>query len=149
VIPPAASSSPPPPANPVTQQPVASLPPADVRPIAAPAVNTAANASAEIAGVIEAYARAIESRDIAELRRVYAAISTDQVRAFSDFFTSTRTLRATLSVKSLQVDGANATARVAGTYEFTTTAGRTQEQPVSFQAELHRDGATWRLVTVR
>jgi ketosteroid isomerase-like protein len=133
----------------VTQQPVASPPAPDVRPIATPTVSTAANASAEIASVIEAYARAIESRDITELRRVYAAISTDQVRAFSDFFASTRTLRATLSVRSVQVDGAGATARVAGIYEFTTTAGRTQEQPVSFQAELHRDGTTWKLVTVR
>lgn len=111
-------------------------------------MNAAANASAEIAGVIEAYARAIESRDIAELRRVYAAISTDQMRAFTDFFASTRTLRATLSTKSVQVDGVNATARVAGTYEFTTTTGRTQQQPVSFQAEFHRDGTTWKLVTV-
>ena len=149
-IPPAASSSPPPPANPVvTQQPVASPPAPDVRPIATPTVSTAANASAEIASVIEAYARAIESRDITELRRVYAAISTDQERAFSDFFASTRTLRATLSVRSVQVDGAGATARVAGIYEFTTTAGRTQQQPVSFEAELRRDATTWKLVTVR
>jgi hypothetical protein len=54
-----------------------------------------------------------------------------------------------LAVKNLQVDGANATARVAGTYEFTTSAGRTQQQPVSFQTELHRDGTTWKLIAVR
>jgi len=146
VTPPA---TPPPPANPVViQQPTTNVAVPDARPIAAPTPN-AASAAAEIGGVIEAYARAIESRDMAELRRVYAAITPDQVRAFTDFFSSTRTLRATLAVKSVQVDGANATAHVSGSYEFTTNAGRTQQQPVSFQTELHRDGSGWKLVSVR
>jgi len=80
---------------------------------------------------------------------VYPGVSSDQQRALSDFFASTRSLRATLSVHNLQVEGATATARVGGTYEFTTSAGRGEQQPVNFQAELHRDGTTWRLVAVR
>ena len=63
--------------------------------------STSTNATAEIGAVIDAYARAIESRSIDQLRRAYAAITSDQARAFSDFFASTRTLRATLAVKSL------------------------------------------------
>lgn len=99
--------------------------------------------------MIDAYARAIESRDMGELRRVYTAITTDQSRAFSEFFASTRTLRATLSVKNVHVDGATAMASVSGVYDFTTTSGRSQEQQVNFQTELRRDGGAWKLTAVR
>jgi len=104
---------------------------------------------AEISSVIDAYARAIESRDVAELRRVYPAITADQSVAFGDFFKSTRSLRAALVVKSSRVDGNRGTARVAGTYEFTTTAGRNQQQQVTFDADLRREGGIWKLVAVR
>jgi len=116
---------------------------------ATPPVTSAVNPTVEIGAVIDAYARAIESRDMEELRRVYAAITPNQARAFSDFFASTRALRATLAVKSLHVDGASATASVAGVYEFTTTTGRTQQQRESFQMELRRDASGWRLTAVR
>jgi hypothetical protein len=110
---------------------------------------SSANAGAEIANVIDAYARAIESRDMGQLRRVYSMITNDQASAFSDFFSSTRTLRAVLAVKSLQVDGNHATAHVAGTYEFTTTAGRAQQQAATFQVELRRESGVWKLIAVR
>lgn len=149
--PPASSTTTPPPQPVVIAPSPVSQP--DVRPTAAvvptQTANATANAGAEIGAVIDAYARAIESRDIGELRRVYAAITADQARAFSDFFASTRTLRATLSVKNLRVDGATATASVSGIYEFTTTSGRAQQQAVNFQTELRRDGAAWKLTAVR
>jgi eukaryotic-like serine/threonine-protein kinase len=110
---------------------------------------SSANAGTEIANVIDAYARAIESRDMGQLRRVYSMITSDQASAFSDFFSSTRTLRAVLAVKNLQVDGNHATAHVAGTYEFTTTAGRAQQQAATFQVELRREGGVWKLIAVR
>jgi serine/threonine-protein kinase len=108
-----------------------------------------ASAPAEIGTVVDAYARAIESRDMAELRRAYATITSAQASAFSDFFKSTRDLRATLAVKGLQVDGNRATAHVSGTYEFTTSSGRDQRQPVSFDAEFRHDAGGWKLVVVR
>ena len=126
-----------------------SNPPASNAPNAAAASPTPANAAAEIGNVIDAYARAIESRDMSQLRRVYTMITSDQASAFSDFFSSTRALHAALAVKGLQVDGNKATAHVSGTYEFTTTAGRAQQQPVTFQAELRHDGGSWKLVAVR
>ncbi len=132
-----------------------SAPVAEVRPSAAAAAppptsqSTSANATAEIGAVIDAYARAIESRSIDQLRRAYPALTPDQARAFSDFFASTRTLRATLAVKSLHVDGGSATASVDGIYEYTTTNGRSQQQSVSLQTELRRDGSAWKLTAVR
>ncbi len=118
-----------------TSSPVAEVRPSGGAAATTPAsqnASTSANATAEIGAVIDAYARAIESRSVDELRRAYPALTSDQARAFSDFFASTRTLRATLAVKSMHVDGASATASVAGVYEFTTTNGRTQQQSVSF-----------------
>jgi len=116
---------------------------------ATPPTASSANASTEIGNVIDSYARAIESRDMSQLRRVYGMITSDQASAFSEFFSSTRTLRALLAVKSVQVDGNRATAQVAGTYEFTTTAGRAQQQPVTFQADLRHEAGSWKLVAVR
>ena len=143
----AASQTVPPPAAATSTKPAPSgVPQVNAAPPPAP---SSTNATAEIAGVIEAYARAIESRDMTELRRVYAMITQDQASAFSDFFKSTRVLRATLSVKSLQVDGGRATARVSGTYEFTTNAGLTQQQAVTFEADLRHDSGIWKLVAVR
>ena len=99
--------------------------------------------------MIESYARAIESRDVATLRRTYATITPDQARAFSDFFGSTRELHASLGVQSLHVDGNNATARVSGVYQFTTNAGHAERQNVAFDVELRHDGGSWHLVAVR
>jgi eukaryotic-like serine/threonine-protein kinase len=124
-------------------------PPVPSAPNPAPATTSPANAATEIGTVIEAYARAIESRDMGQLRRVYTTITSDQASAFSDFFSSTRALRAVLAVRNVQLDGNKATAHVEGTYEFTTTAGRVQQQPVTFQAEFRHDGGSWRLVNVR
>ena len=144
-------SPPPAPAPAPTSAPVAEVRPSGGAAAPSPASNasTSANPSAEIAAVIDAYARAIESRSIDQLRRAYPAITSEQARAFTDFFASTRTLSATLAVKSLHVDGASATASVAGVYEYTTTNGRTQQQSVSFQTELRRDASAWRLTAVR
>ena len=107
------------------------------------------NPRPEIESVIAAYARAIESRSIADLRRIYPAMTADQRRAFEDFFRSTRSLRAALSVNDLQVEGTTAEARLTGTYEYITSAGATERQPVSFRATLHNDAGAWKLVAVR
>ena len=140
------------PTNPATSGSVDPAPPNTGASAAAASATNAANAAAataEIGSVIDAYARAIESRDIAELRRVYPAITGDQASGFSEFFKSLRTLRAALAVKSSRIEGNRGTAHVTGTYEFTTTAGRNQQQPVAFDADLRRDGGSWKLVAIR
>jgi len=138
--------------NPATSGSVDPAPPNAGASAAAASATNAANAAAataEIGSLIDAYAHAIESRDIAELRRVYPAITGDQASGFSEFFKSTRTLRAALAVKSSRVEGNRGTAHVTGTYEFTTSAGRNQQQPVAFDADLRREGGSWKLVAIR
>ena len=83
-----------------------------------------ANPSAEIESAVAAYARAIESRDIAEVRRAYPGITAAQASGFEQFFATVRSLRATFSVSSLDVNGATAEGKLAGTYDYLTNAGK-------------------------
>jgi len=122
--------------------PVAIAPPATVAP--APRENVPELVNAAIA----AYARALESLDVAQLRRAYPAISSDQRKAFEDFFRSIRTLNATLAVGNLQVDGANAEAQVTGSFDYVTSKGATERRPVSFVATLHRERGGWIIAAV-
>ena len=116
---------------------------------AAPPPAPAPDNAAEIGRVVAAYARAMESRDIAELRRAYPGMTPDQQNGFEQFFRSTRSIRATLSVGSVDINAPNADARVTGTYEYVTSSGETQRQPVSFRAALRHDAGVWRLMSVR
>jgi hypothetical protein len=38
---------------------------------------------------------------------------------------------------------------VNGTYQYESSSGRVERQPVSFVATLRRDGSAWRLVSLR
>jgi len=131
-----------------TQQPSASAPAATQLP-PAPAPESHADVAAQVAAVVAAYARALESRDIDELRRVYPSMSSAQRSAFEDFFRSTRSLRAALSVSELQVDGSSADAQLVGSFNYITSAGVAEQRPVSFRAALRREGTVWKLVAVR
>ena len=105
--------------------------------------------SVEINALVAAYARAIEGRDLPALRRLYPDMTSAQQQGFRDFFSFTRSLKASLTVSSLQVDGASADAQLSGLYEYVTNAGRDQRQPVSFVATLRRGSEGWRFVSIR
>ena len=122
------------------------VPPAATPNVAPPAPRE--NASEQVSAVIAAYARALESLDISELRRVYPSMSAEQRTAFGDFFRSIRTLKATLGVSGLQVDGASAEAQVTGAFDYVTTQGATEHRNVRFTATLHRDRGAWALSAV-
>ena len=105
--------------------------------------------AADVAPVLEAYARAIESRDVSAIRRVYPGLTSDQQRGFEQFFESARKINVTFRVAS--VDGTSSTAdvRVTGRYEYENSAGRAERQPVAFVAAVRKDASAWRLVAVR
>jgi serine/threonine-protein kinase len=131
--------------TPVVQEPVVQELPAPV----VPAPSLAPDHSADIAAVIATYASALESRDIARLQRAYPGLTTEQRRAFSEFFRATRSLDVRLAVSRLQVDGASAQAQLVGTYEFVTSSGSAERRPASFEAVLRREQGAWRLMSVR
>jgi len=144
--------------NPSTRQEAAPSPPPQVvtaRPVVppptqeAPPPAAAAPSAADIAPTVEAYARAIESRDIGAIRRVYPGLTSEQQRGFEQFFQAARSINVTFRVANVETSGASADARLVGTYEYVTTAGKTERQPVSFAATLRHDGNRWHLVSVR
>ena len=139
-VPPATSTSTPP------STAAANVPPPQTA--AKPPLPTV-NSTAEIEAAVAAYARAIESRDIAEVRRAYPGITPAQATGFEQFFTSVRSLRATFSLSSVDVNGATAEGKLAGAYDYLTTAGKTERQPVSFQASFRREAGGWKLASVR
>jgi hypothetical protein len=102
-----------------------------------------------VAAAIKAYERAIESRDVGEVRRAYRGITPDQERGFAQFFDAARSLRATFSVSDVGLTGPVAEARVTGSYDYVTTDGKPEHQSVSFHATLRNEGGTWRLMSVR
>jgi len=138
------------------QETVVSAPPVTApRPVVtapaqeAPPPAPASPSTAGISPTVEAYARAIESRDISAIRRVYPGLTSDQQRNFEQFFQSARNINVTFRVANVEASGSSADARLVGTYEYVTSAGKTERQPVSFAATLRHDGNTWRLVSVR
>ncbi|HEX6533393.1 MAG TPA: serine/threonine-protein kinase [Gemmatimonadaceae bacterium] len=126
-------------------RPPAAAPPVAVMPPAPPV----ANASAEISGVIDRYARAIGSRDVSQVRRAYPGLTATQQRGFEDFFRSVRSLRAGLTVSDLVVSGVTAEGQVTGAYEFVDGNGRSQRQPITFHAAFGKTDRGWELVGVR
>jgi len=134
--------SPPPPV--VTAQPAVS-PPKQEPTAAAPAAPTAA----EIGPAVEAFARAIESRDIATMRREYPGLRSDQLRGFEVFFNRARTINATLRVTSVEGSGTSAVAHLEGVYAYVTGEGVADRQPVSFTVMLRPEGKGWHVVSMR
>jgi hypothetical protein len=99
--------------------------------------------------VLEAYARAIESRDVSAIRRVYPGLTADQQRGFEQFFESARKINVTFRVASVDGTPSTADVRVTGRYEYENSAGRAERTAVAFAAAVRKDGSAWRLVAVR
>ncbi len=103
----------------------------------------------QIEATIAAYARALESRDAGQVRRVYPALSLRQQHVWEDFFQAVRNLKANLSVTTVDVKGATAEVVVNGAYEFdNATTGRFERRPVTFNASFVSDSGGWRLSAV-
>ncbi len=119
-------------------------------PVTAPTPPPPADPRPEIRRVVADYAGAIESRSIANIRRVYPGMTPVQERGWDQFFQLVREVRAQLDLGQLETSGGTATARITGSYTYRNgSTGRTEHQPVSFQAILHRSEAGWRIGEVR
>ncbi|MEP6730493.1 MAG: serine/threonine-protein kinase [bacterium] len=123
------------PAPPVQQAQQAASPPASTP-------------AADIGAAVAAYARALETRDVAAVRHAYPGITPMQAKGWEQFFSTLRSLRVSLTVNGLDVSGSTADAKLMGAYDYVTEAGKSAQQPVSFQASFRRDGSAWQLVSV-
>src|SRR6266700_1655064 len=128
-----------------------SRPPAAIPPAAPPPVtHPPADPRVEIKGLIGDYARALESRDLAEIRRVYPGLTSAEQATFAQFFESVSYLKAGLTIDRLIIAGGSADAFVSGVYEYRDTrTGRGRRDTTSFRATLVQDSTGWHLTAIR
>jgi serine/threonine-protein kinase len=135
-------SIPSPPASVVVVPP----PPKQEAPVSTPAAPTAA----DIGPTVEALARAIESKDIGAIRRVYPGLTSDQQRRFEQFFQGARSINARFRIANVSASGSSgADAQLVGNYEYVTEGGKSDRQPVTFAVTLAHDGRAWRITSMR
>ncbi len=120
-------------------------------PLTAPAATPApVDPRPDIQKVIDDYARALESRDVGQVRRAYPGLTSPQQQSWQDFFQSVRNLKAGLTVTAVRLSGLTAETVVSGVYEYdNATTGRAERRPVTFRAILLVDSSGWRLTTIR
>src|SRR5438445_2817911 len=142
----------------VTQQQVVTQPPpvvvqrqaqAPAQEVPPPAPAPKPATAADIAPIVEAYARAIDARDINAMRRINPGLTPAQQRNFETFFQRARDINVTFKVDNVEGSTSSADARVVGTYAYTDSQGNAVRQPVSLAATLQRDGNAWRLIAIR
>src|SRR5881397_4069134 len=115
-----------------------------------PAAQPAADPRVEIKAVIADYGRALESRDLNEVRRAYPGLTSAEQETFRQFFQSVRELKAGLTINRLVVAGGSADAIVSGVYEYVDAkTGRTKRDTTAFRATLVQDAAGWHLTSIR
>jgi serine/threonine protein kinase len=145
--------------SPAQQQVVTSPPPVAVipRPVQSQPVESPASSpppapapptTADIAPSVQAYARAIESKDIGAVRHAYPGLTSAQQGQLETFFQAARSIDAKLRISSLDASPNSAEARVVGSYDYVTSEGRTETRPVSFAMSLRREASGWRVVSV-
>ena len=128
-----------------------SRPPVAIPPAAPPPVTRPpADPRVEIKALIGDYARALESRDLAEIRRVYPGLTSAEQATFAQFFESVSDLKAGLTIDRLIIAGSSADALVSGVYEYRDTrTGRGRRDTTSFRATLVQDSTGWHLTAIR
>ena len=73
-----------------------------------------------------------------------------QERGWQQFFQVAREVKAQLDLNQLVTLGTTANARITGSYTYLNgSTGRTERQPVSFKAVLHRSEGGWLIGEVR
>jgi len=131
--------------QPTVAPPVAQTVPVTTPPGPAPAPE---NPRPLIEAAIQGYARALESRDVQQVRRAYPGLTPQQAQQWRDFFGMVTDLKVDLAIKQLQITGDVAEAQVEGFSQYTQSR-RPQRQPVSFHATLDRSSGAWRIASIR
>jgi hypothetical protein len=115
-----------------------------------PTAPTAEETRAAIQRVVDEYATALTARNLADVRRVYPALSDDERKRWETFFGSTQDVAITLRANAPEISGSSATARVVGVYAYkNTTNNRACRQPVEFDMTFARDAGTWQIRGIR
>jgi serine/threonine-protein kinase len=117
----------------------------------APAVQ--ADPMPAIQAAIAAYARALSSRDVGQVRAAYPALTADEARRWQDIFDATNSIGATLSVIGQPHIAAagSADVDVTATFAFDYKRGVDGDRhpTMTYHAVLVRDGQQWKLASIK
>ncbi len=122
---------------------------AAARPPAEPA-RTAPDPQVVAAQVIGEYARALESKDMARVRRIFPGLPPERERTLRDFFQVAQGLTVRLQVTDAVRAGEGTDAGVSGEFSYRNRDDRRDyRQPVSFRATIQPGPAGWFIATMR
>ncbi|HSE52607.1 MAG TPA: protein kinase, partial [Gemmatimonadales bacterium] len=133
---PAPAPAPPPPA------------PSPVPPPPPPPTAVEVDDRAGVTAAIQAYARALDQGDLAQVRRLFPGISVEQRQGLEAFWKAGGTMRTRWTVSDIVISGETATARVEGSNDVTAPRERPSAQRVSWRARLERQGTEWRIISL-
>ena len=103
-----------------------------------------------IDGAIQRYARALETKQLSEVRAANPGLTSEQETHFTQTLRTLDQLRVTLRIGSLNVVGDAATAEVAGEYQFYSPENRRTERiPARMTATLARGSTGWQIRSIR
>jgi hypothetical protein len=107
------------------------------------------SAADDVTAVIQSYARALGSGDMAAARRIYQTMPNDQRQGLERLWAAGGTIAPNWSVNDIVITGDVATARVSGVNVFVSGPGRPPERiAVALRARLERRNNEWRLVAL-
>jgi hypothetical protein len=121
--------------------------PRDPPPAAKP---TAAESRAEIDRVLAAYESAIESGDLARIRRAYPGLTPQQQSSWEGFFRSARNFRATFATTRFEPADDAAEILIEALYEYDNrSTSRPERHTIQLRMTVRRnDDGAWRLTAV-
>lgn len=105
------------------------------------------NPALEVAAVVDAYARALQARDLAEARRIYPGMTPAQEEGWRTFLDNVRELSVTMALADLALEGDRATAEVRMTLAY--RAQRREEDTSTIRMTLGREAGAWRILEIR
>ena len=136
--------APPPPAVVAPEVPARTVPEPSARPVAVVEPREAVEA------LIQSYARALESRQISEVRKVYPGIQPEQETQLSNTLRSLEQLKVTFRIGAFDLRGDEATATVSGQYEFFSRENRrTERLAVNIVATIQNGASGWTIRQIR
>jgi hypothetical protein len=123
----------------------------DAMPSPPPAIARPDETTLQLQATIAEYARAVESRSLEQVRRVFPDIPPRQEEGLRRFFRRVQELQARLQVDDVQPAGERdrLVARVSGEYTYRSLVTRvTERQPVAFRATFRHEGRRWRIAAI-
>ncbi|HEV8125726.1 MAG TPA: protein kinase [Gemmatimonadales bacterium] len=109
---------------------------------------TDAQLKAQVSQAILGYAGALQAKDIARVRSYYPGMTAAREQQLRQALPAMDNLQVRLSVGSVDLAGANATARVTGNWVF-STEGRRTTLPADNTYMLERRGNSWVITDIR